>query len=291
MAYQVGRSTPKRAKPSYIYSIISISLVLYMLGMLGLIVLYAQKLSDYFKENIEIVIILKDNIKEAEIHRLRKHMESELYIKSTEYVDKDEAASRLIEEYREDFIELLEYNPLFASININLQSKYANPDSLMWIEAGIMENQQVKEIYYDGLLVDLLNSNVKKYGLILSGISFILLIIALTLIDNTIRLAMYSNRFLIKSMQLVGATRWFIMRPFISISIVIGLIGSLLAVGILVATFYYASRYIPELISLQDYTRTGILLSSIVVLGVIMSWLSTQRATRKYLKMRLDDLY
>ncbi len=291
MAYQAGKLATKRTKPSYVYSIISISLVLFMLGLLGLIIVQADKLSDYFKENIEISIILKDNIKEAEIYQLQKQLEAENYVKSTEYVSKDEAARRLIEENKEDFIELLEYNPLYASINMNLNADYAYPDSLEWIEESILKKSQVKEIYYYRKLVDLISKNVRKIGLLIMGISILLFLIALTLIDNTIRLAMYSNRFLIKSMQLVGATRWFVMKPFLSKSIINGIISAGFAILALTSTLYYGIKNVPELELLQDTTKFTILLVALLAVGIIISWLSTRRAVRKYLKMKLEDLY
>lgn len=266
-------------------------MVLFTLGMLGLIVLYSQKLSDYFKENIEFSIILKDDLKEADIYQFQKKLEIERYIKTSEYVSKDSAAVRLTREYKEDFVKLLEYNPLYASLNINLRSVYAHPDSLKWIEKEISSNPQVKEIFYEKSLVAMINKNVKKIGIIIIAISLLLFFIAITLIDNTIKLAIYSKRFLIKSMQLVGATRSFVTKPFILKSIFNGFMSSLIAVSALAGLLYYAQSEITELSLIQDYTKFGLLFFLILLIGIFISWFSTYRAVRKYLKMKLDELY
>lgn len=286
-----GKSYYKKTKPTYIYSIISIALVLFTLGMLGMIVIYAQKLSDYFKENIEISIILKDNLKEADIYQLQKKLGVERYVKSTDYVSKDSAAKRMSQEYNEDFIKLLEYNPLYASINIFLKSEYANEDSLKWIEKEISKNSQVKEIYYEKTLIEMVNKNVKKVGIVIIVISILLFFIAVTLIDNTIKLAVYSKRFLIKSMQLVGATRGFVTKPFITKSILNGLVSSAIAIAGLMGLLSYVQKEVPELSLLQDYIQFGLLFFSVVLIGIFISWFSTHRAVRKYLKMKLDELY
>jgi len=292
MTTQVGRQTPKRGRPTYIYSIVSIALVLFMLGLLGLVILHAQKLSVYFKENVEIAIIFKDDFKESDIYQFQKQLEGEDYVRYTEYISKEEALKRLMEEFEgEDLNELLGFNPLYASVAMYLKHTYANIDSIMKIEAEILQNNIVKEIYYPRKELDMLNKNVKKIGVVILGISLLLLLIVITLIDNTIRLAMYSSRFLIKSMQLVGATRTFIARPFTIKSIVNGLVSAIIAVLLLVAILYFSRQQIQKLEFLQDMTKFGLLFLLITFLGVFISWVSTQRAVHKYLRMKLDNLY
>ncbi len=291
MVQQTGKLSTKRAKPTYIYSIISVALVLFMLGLLGLIVLHGQKLSDYFKENLDVSIILKDNSKEVDIYKIQKHIEAQPFTKSATYVSKEDAAEEVRKDFDEDFLEVLGYNPLYASININLKADYANKDSLLIIESLILENPEVREVYYQRSLLNLINENVRKVGLVIGVLSILLVMIALTLIDNTIRLAMYSSRFLIKSMQLVGAKRWFIIKPFIAKSIINGFISGVIAILGLAGLLYYGYDYIPELAALLDVTKFLLLFAVIVLLGILISWLSTHRAVRKYLFMKLDELY
>ncbi len=291
MAAQEDRKYPRKVKPTYIYSIISVALVLFMLGLLGLIVLHAHKLSEYFKENIEVSVILKDNVKEADIYKIQKRLDIEPYVKATKYISKEDAATMMKEEFDEDFLETLGYNPLYASIALNLKADYTNKDSMIFIEAQLLDNPEVSEIYYQRSLLELINDNVRKLGLIMAILSILLFIIAITLIDSTIRLAMYSNRFLIKSMQLVGAMRWFIIKPFMGKSILNGFISGLLAILALIGILYYGNKQIPELIVLLDPTKFLVLFIIILLIGILISWLSTYRAVRKYLYTKLDELY
>ena len=291
MLEQAGKAPRKRSKPSYIYSIISITMVLFMLGILGHVLLFSQKLSEYFRESIEISLILKEGLSDADIFQFQKKLEKKPYIKSTRYISKDEAAKILTDDFGED-LAILGYNPLYASINFNLKSSYANTDSLTSIEAELKEYPQVGEIYYFKTIVELINQNIRKVTLLLIAISVILVLIAITLIDNTIRLAMYSSRFLIKSMQLVGATRWFIIKPFMARSILHGFISGVLAVIALVGLLYYAQTQLPTLIiSSGDLINFGEVFVSIIVLGVLITWFSTYISVSKYLRLKLDDLY
>ncbi len=291
MTEQVGKAPRKRSKPSYVYSIISITLVLFMLGILGHVLLFSQKLSEYFRESIEISIILKDGLSDADIFQFQKKLEKKPYIKTTRYISKEEAAKILQDDFGED-LQILGYNPLYASVNFNLRADYANSDSLKAIEAELLEQPQVQEVYYFKAIVDLINQNIQKVTLILVGISLMLVIVAITLIDNTIRLAMYSNRFLIKSMQLVGATRWFIIKPFMGRSILNGFISGLLAVIALVGLLYYAQMQLPTLIvSSDDLINFGAVFIVIIAAGILITWFSTYRSVSKYLGLKLDDLY
>lgn len=288
---QSGKSSAKKSKPSYVFSIIGVALVLFLLGTLGLLVIHANKLSDYFKESIEIQVILRDNVKENQALALRDSIATKPYIKSIEYVSKEAAATHFQKEFGEDFIKLLQYNPLYASINIKANAKYVNMDSLKIVEANLTEKSIVREISYQRSLVAKLNENVRKIGLVILAISALLALVVIVLIDNTIRLAMFSNRFLIKTMQMVGATRWFIAKPFDIRSIINGALSALLAIGGLIGIMYFADRILPELSGMRDYFMTGVLFLGMIVIGICISLVSTHRSVMKYLRLKLDDLY
>lgn len=291
MAQQPGRSSSKKSKPSYLYSIIGVALVLFLLGTLGLIVIHANKLSEFFKESIEIQVILRDNVKEEQAIALRDSIATRPYVKSIEYVSKDMAGDRFKKEFGEDFITLLQYNPLYASINIKANARYVNPDSLKIIEENLAQQSIVREISYQRGLVSKLNENVRKIGLVILGICALLALVVIVLIDNTIRLAMFSNRFLIKTMQMVGATRWFIAKPFDLRSIINGAISALLAIAGLIGIIYFADQLLPELAGMRDYFMTAVLFIGMIIIGICISLVSTHRSVMKYLRLKLDDLY
>jgi cell division transport system permease protein len=272
-------------------SIVGVALVLFLLGILGMVVIHAEKLSKYFKENIEIQVILNNNTPEKSALALRDTLALRPYTKSVEYVNKDMAAEQFKKDFGEDFISLLQYNPLYASVNLKAKAAYVNPDSLKKIETVLLQNSNVREVYYQRALVGKLSENIKKIGAIILAISIILCIVVIVLIDNTIRLAMFSNRFLIKTMQMVGATRGFIARPFDLRSIVNGLFSALLAIAALIIVMYYAQKQLPEIRMVRDYTMTAFLFIGMILLGICISLLSTHRSVTKYLKMKLDDLY
>lgn len=287
----IGKSSAKRSKPSYVMSIIGVALVLFLLGTLGLIVIHAQKLSTYFKENIEIQVILRDRTDEKDALALKDSIAKQPFTKSAEFVSKDMAADQFKKEFGEDFISLLDYNPLYASINLKANARYVNPDSLKSVENYLTQNSIVREVFYQRALVDKLNKNVKKIGAIILVISIVLAIVVIVLIDNTIRLAMFSNRFLIKTMQMVGATRWFIARPFDFRSIVNGLVSALLAIAGICVVLYYARKQLPEIQAMEDYWMIGALFLGLILIGICISLFSTHRSVFKYLKLKLDDLY
>lgn len=290
MSQQVGKAT-KRSKPSYLYAIISVTMVLFMMGILGVLLVYSQNISNYFRENIEVSIILKDNVNEVDVLQFQKKLELEPYIKSSTYISKDEAARIMQEDLGED-LDLLDYNPLYASVNMYLKADYANKDSLAAIEEELLLNPIVEEVYYFRAIVDLVNRNVRVASIVLGVIAGLLFLIALTLIDNTIKLLMYSNRFIIRSMQLVGATRWFIIKPFLMRGVFNGLVSGLVAVIALVGLMYYAQIKLPALKVVSDnLIGFSIIFAGVIVTGILISWLSTWRAVAKYLSMKLDDLY
>ncbi|NIG51937.1 ABC transporter permease [Chitinophaga sp. Cy-1792] len=288
---QSGRSSAKKSKPSYLYSIVGVALVLFLLGTLGLVVIHANKLSKYFKESIEVQVILRDNVKESQAIALRDSIASKPYIKTIEYVSKDMAAERFKKEFGEDFINLLQYNPLYASINIKANANYVNADSLNVIEKALSQQPIVREMSYQRVLVSKLNENVQRIGMIILIICGVLCLAVIFLIDNTIRLAMFSNRFLIKTMQMVGATRWFIAKPFDLRSIINGAIAALVAIAGLLALMSLADKMLPELTGMRDNLMIAMLFLGIIVIGIAISLLSTHRSVMKYLRLKLDDLY
>lgn len=291
MAKSEEKFQRKRLRSSYFTVIVSISLVLFMLGLQGLILLQAQKLSNYVKENIGFTVILKDDVKDVEVARLQKSLDASSYVKSTEFIDKERAANELKEDLGEDFVGFLGYNPLLASIDVHLDADYANPDSLKWIEADLMQNPKVKEVFYQENLVVLVNENIRKISLVLVAFSLLLLIIAIALINNSIRLAIYSRRFIIRSMQLVGATQGFIRRPFVWRGILNGIYGAIIAIGFLSAIIYYAQMEFPELVELEDQQIFISLFGIVLLLGILITWMSTGLAVRKYLRIKSDKLY
>ncbi len=280
-----------KVKTNYISTIISISLVLFMLGLLGLIVLNAKQISDHVKQNLGFSLFLKEDLTNAQIQKLQQNLGQKAYVNRLEYIDKDEAAKLLKEDLGEDFVEFLGYNPLSGSIDLYLNSDYAVQDSIMWINKELSTIKAVKEVSYQQDLIAEVNANIKRISIVLIGFSILLLIVVIALINNTIRLAIYSKRFLIKTMQLVGATGGFIRKPFVGRGILNGLVSGLIAILLLIGVLYWVSINIPELMELQNFNVYMILFSSVIVLGILISWISTALAVRKFLRMQSGDLY
>ena len=281
----------RRLAGSSITTVVSLSLVLFMLGLLGIIILNAQQLSDHIKENIGFQIILNENAKEADIAKLQKTLDVSSYVKSTEFVTKEEAAKRLQEDLGEDFISFLGFNPLLASINVHLKAEYANADSVSWIEKEIIATHLAKEVIYQKSLITNINESVQKISVVILFFCSLLMLVALALINNTIRLSIYSKRFIIKTMQLVGATQGFIRRPFVLTGIKHGLYGAIIAILLLVGLLNFAQKQLPELQELQDERMLLYLIGLVIVMGIVISWISTSLAVRKYLRLKSDDLY
>ena len=278
---------------SYFMSLMSITLVLFLLCVFALLMMHAQKLSNHLKENIGFEVVMNSNVKESDILKLQKQLDDMPAVKSTEYITKDEAIRRLSEDLGEDFLQWLgnEENPLLPSIDVRFNAAYANPDSLSVIEANLLKNTDIKEIYYQKSLVNLINQNVRRIGIALIIISLMLLIISITLIRNTIRLSIYAKRFLVRSMQLVGATPAFISKPFIRKGRWQGFFGALLADALLALLLYGLTRRLPELTLVQDYKIIAGIFVGILVLGLLLGGLSTRFALRKYLHANVDRLY
>jgi cell division transport system permease protein len=280
-----------RLRASYITSIISIMLVLFMLGLLGLIILHGKKLSDYVRENISISVMLKDNVDDDLVQNYMKRLQRTSYVKQAEFISREQAAKELSNELGEDFVQFLGYNPLPASIDLQLRAGYANSDSIAKIEKQLLTSNLVKEVVYQKSLIDQVNSNISKITLVILSFSLILLIISIILIANTIKLSIYAKRFLIRSMQLVGATENFIRLPFIKKSIAHGVIAAVSADLLLMGTLYLAQQRIPEITALQDIQQFSLFFVGVLILGVVLSALSTWISVNKFLRMKIDNLY
>ena len=281
----------KRILRSYLTSTISISMVLFLIGMLEVVLLNAERLAKYVRENIGFTLVLKDDLQENEIADLLKSLKTANFVKEAEYIDKATAAERLKNELGEDFTGFLGYNPLLSSIDIKLIADYATPEQLVVLEGKFMEFQQIKEVSYQHDIVKIINENVQKIGVFLGVFSILLLVIFFALINNTIRISIYSKRFIINTMLMVGATDRFIRAPFIRRSIKYGLIGALAAnVLLFVLMMSYASE-LTGIISLDDFTIFGFVFAAVLCLGVLISWTSTYMAVNKFIRLKFDELY
>lgn len=281
----------KKAKPSYIYAIIGISLVLFLLGTLGWLVLNGRTLTRAFKEEVEVEVILHDNTRDEMMMKLNAVLEQQPFVKESRTITKDEAAEEFFKRGGEDFTELLDFNPLYPSIILKLNAVYVNQQSMDEIRQFLMQSNIVRDVTYPNTIVDNMNDNFRKISVILGSIALLLFIIVIILIDNTVRLAMFSNRFLIKTMQMVGATRWFITRPFDRRAILNGLISGVIACIGLWIVIAFAENLLEPLKALHQASSIILLMLGIIVLGILISFLSTHRSVLKYLKMHVDDLY
>jgi cell division transport system permease protein len=280
-----------RLRSSYLTLIVSISLVLFLLGVLGIVIINARGLSDYFKESLSFSIMLDEEAKEADIRMLQKDMDAKPYVKSTEYVSKDEAAAKLKNDLGEDFVNFLGYNPLSPSIDVYLHAPYTSPDSVSKIEKYVRQYSFVKEVYYQESLLYLINENVKKISLFILVVSLFLFLVALTIINNTIRLSVYSKRFLIRTMQLVGATKSFIRKPFLVKSVFHGLIAGLIAITLLLGLLYLVEKEFFLLFTFQDTNLLFLLGAAIIITGIVINVISTFFSVNRYLGISEDKLY
>jgi cell division transport system permease protein len=290
---QFGKASSKRSKPSYIYSIIGVALVLLIMGILGWIFLNFNSLGNSFKEDIRLSAYLRTTNKDS-INQIQQYLNAQPYAKNVQYIDKEGAKTIWSKEgSSEDWAKILDYNPLPESIDFFAKAEYVNKDSLDKITSSIMAvwGNHIDELTYPKMLVNNLNERASKLGLIFLVVAIILCTIVIVSIDNTIRLAMFSNRFLIKTMQMVGATRGFIAKPMNIRAIVNGLISSGIAILILMVLIKWAEGQFPQLQAIRDTQLTLILFGGMVLIGVGISLFSTHRSVIKYLKMSLDDLY
>jgi cell division transport system permease protein len=281
----------RRLISSYFSVVLSIALVLFLLGLLGLLVLNAQKVSDHFKEQVVLTIYLKDTAKEVEINQLEKSLAMADYVKSTEYVSKEQAAEFMKAENGEDFMDFVGYNPLQNSIDVHLKADFVTSDQLEKISEEALSKNFVDSVDYDNDLVTLMNNNVKKISFWVLVISGVFTLIAVLLINSSIRLAVYSKRFTIKTMQMVGATKQFIRRPFVWKSVRLGIIGGVLALIGMAIVLYYLNKTFPELELMSNPVLIVILFVFVFTLGIIITWISTHIATQRFLNLKTDQLY
>ena len=281
----------RRLISSYISVVISITLVLFLLGALGILVLNAKFISDEFKEKVVLTIYLEDSTKPIEINQLTNSLKLAKYVKRTQFISKDMAADFMKSAYGEDFLEEVGYNPLKDSIEVNLLADYVTGKRLDSISEKALAKNFVEDVKYDKDLVAIMNSNVKRLSFWVLMISGVFALIAVLLINSSIRLAVYSKRFSIKTMQMVGATKTFIRRPFIWHNIRLGVLGALMAIGSNSVLLYYLSTSFPDLKLTQQPKILGGLFLVVLGIGVFMTWISTHMATQRFLNLKTDQLY
>ena len=281
----------RRLISSYFSVVLSIFLVLFLLGILGLFVLNSKKLSDDFKEEIAMTVFFKNEANDSILNNFGTQLKLSKFVKSSVFVNKDSAAKQHTDIIGEDFMTFLGTNPLQNSYDIHLKADYIVADSIRKIERNIRTNEMVSDIIYDKQLVNLVNDNIKKVSFWILIISGFLTLVAVLLINSSMRLSIYSHRFIIKTMQMVGATKSFIRKPFIWRSIKLGLLGSLLAVLALIGTLVYLDDHFPNLGILEDQLIIGLVLLGVVLIGILITWISTFFATQRFLNLRTDDLY
>lgn len=286
---------PKRLKTrflnSWITSLISITLVLILMGMFSFILINSKRLSEYVREKIGLTLVLEDDLKDTEIIRLQKVLSAGNFVKSIDYIDKESAAKALTSELGEDFQGFLGYNPLFDSFDLKLHAAYTQSDSLKILEEKLLAYPQVTEVYYQENLVVLINKNVRKISIALLVISGILTFIFFGLINNTIRLLIYSQRFTINTMQMVGASKGFIRKPFLLKSLLLGAYGGILANATLIAGIYTYKTQLQGLINFADIKTIVLIVLIVFALGFFISLVSTWFALGKFLRMKFEELF
>src|ERR1700744_5633604 len=284
-------ATGKKAKPTYFNAIMGVALVLFILGVLGWLVINGRALSRAFKEDLEVNVDFHDNVSDESVAKMKAILDKQQFVRSTRIITKEEAIKMENQVEGGNIVDFLGYNPLFTSISLKLHEEYVNKDSLARIRQFIMQSNVVRDVTWPNQVADQMNSNFKKIGIILGSISVLLLIVVIFLIDNTVRLAMFSNRFLIKTMQMVGATRSFITRPFDTRAFINGLLSGLISVVGLWLVISFAYNQLPALSVLSDTLSMILLMLGMLILGIVISMVSTHRSVLKYLKLHIEDLY
>lgn len=285
--------SPPKQKPNYLYTIISVAAVLFLLGFFGLLLLQSQRLTKVLKEQVDIIIELTSTPADSARLALENRLSKSSFVvpQSVEFTSKEQALELMADDLGEDLLSLDLPNPLYDVYTFNVGALYLTPDSLQRIREVLMKEPIVNDVYYQESLIDQLTRNIKKISWILLGIATLFILLALTVIHNTIRLALYANRFLIKTQELVGARWEFISRPFLRKSLWHGLISALLAIGLLLLLQFWFQQQIPEIRALQHPLAFASLFAGLIILGMVINWLSTYVVVRKYLRMREDELY
>ncbi len=291
MASSFEKFQKRRLISSYFSVVLSIFLVLFLLGALGMFVIHSEKISNSFKEDIPMSVYFKDEANDTILKAFEAKLKNSAFVKDFAFVSKDDAAKNNKDIVGEDFLEFLGMNPLPNSFDIHLKGEYVEAAKIKQIESDIRTNDMVTEVIYDKKLVELANENIKKISFWILIISSVFGLISMLLINSSLRLSVYSNRFIIKTMQMVGATKSFIRKPFIWRSIRLGLIGSGLAIVALIALTFYVDGLFPNLGIAKDYASMAIISIGILLVGIIITWISTFFATQRFLNLRTDDLY
>ena len=286
-----NKSLNRRIISSSASVVISLSLVLFIVGLLGLVLINAQRLSNYVKENIGFTIMLKEGINELEIMKFQKVLDAADFAKSSIFVSKEQATQDLQNDLGEDFVQFLGYSPLLASIDVTLNAYFANTDSLHVITSNLRQNSSVHEVYYHKDLVDKLNSNVNRLSFFLLAFCSLLFIIAFALINNTIRLSVYAKRFLIRTMRLVGATNGFIQKPFLVKGIYQGIYSAIFAIFMLIGSIQLVQGETANMLNINDLKIIGTVFILIFISGLFISGISTYFAVRKFIQLNENELY
>lgn len=290
MADQPKVST-KRGKPSYFMAILGVTLVLFLLGLIGWLIINTRALGEHFKQNVEMNVYLREPLAAADSAALVQYIASKPYIKEYTFTTKEMAKKKYMADGNEDWGDVLTENPLPNSIDFKLKPEYVNSASMKNIQEDLEKQTYVTDVQYQQELVSQLNSNLSKVSWILLTAAILLALVVIFLIDNTIRLAMFSNRFLIKTMQMVGATRWFIAKPLDRRAIINGAISGVIAIAAVYAIVVAAEKMLPELVAIRDNSLLVWLFLGMFLLGILITLLSTHSSVMKYLRKKLDDLY
>ncbi len=281
----------RRLQSSYVSVVVSIALVLFMIGVLGLILLKSTKVANHFKEKVVMTLFLKDDVTKKQITTFKEALKKEAHTNKVVYITKEQAAKAYKKDLGEDFLKFLGDNPLKNGIDLYLKADYVTPKKMQEIEKSLEKNKFIAEVNYDKPLVELLTKNIKKISFWLLVLSGFFGLVAIILINSSIRLSIYSKRFNIKTMQMVGATKSFIRRPFIWQSIKLGLLGAFIALSGLAILIYYVAEYIPSLELLSDYITLGYVIGGVIFIAFFITWISTFFATQRFLNLQTNDLY
>jgi cell division transport system permease protein len=288
---QSGKSSSQRGKPSYFMSILGVTLVLFLLGIMGWLTINSQKLIQYFKESVEVQVFLRPNIADTSRQNLQDYIAAQPYARSIKYTDKETAKKEWLKSGGEDFTEFLENSLLPTSIDFTLKADYVDSNRLAAIKTDLTRFPAVDEVRYPTAVVGKMQRNFNLISLVLAGVAILISILVIVLIDNTIRLAMFSNRFLIKTMQMVGATRWFITKPLNIRAIVNGALSAVIAIILVYVVVQVAEHLLPDLKALRDNRLLAIMFLGLIIIGITITLFSTYRSALKYLRMKLDELY
>ena len=291
MARSIDSFNKRRLITSYFSVIVSITLVLFLMGFFSFLVLSANKLANYFKEQVTVTVLIKDDAKNADIEQLQKTLSVASFVKSVRFVSKEVAAEKFSKDIGEDFVTFIGTNPLQNTIDLSLKAEYAEPDKMREIKRELEQNSFVTEVVYDQSLVALIHENVNRIGIVTLIFSALFTFVSILLINASIRLSIYSRRFIIKTMRLVGATRSFIRRPFLWTNVRLGILSALIAIVLFYLSLLAIVKSYPEFNILMDTGTLSIVFISIITIGILISWLSTYFATQRFLNLNTNDLY